>query len=180
MKMRLSAEYAKQMRGQLHPDPQEKLFQVAKYTGLPINEIIDYSERNWDEDKFRFNDDKEVLEEIFVDFNADGSGFGRTTMALITYVNFSYLDLATAIELNKETDPSDIARRVWKYVQQRADPPLVVPLGEDGYLEAEQEYCDMKPDFSNPNSEGCAFTKDVIDKITEHLAELGYITFRSV
>lgn len=176
--MRLNAHYSKELRGQLPNDPQERILRVAEYTGLYVNDIIDFTDRNWEEDKFAFNDEKEVLEEIYIDFRSDGTAYGHKRTALITFMSFSYLDLATALSLYADKEKPDIPGKVWEYVITKADPPQVAPLGDKSYADAEKEFINMEPAFSNMSADGIGFTQDAITAISAHLTELGYFSGR--
>lgn len=174
--MKLSKDIEDSIRTQLPDDDYDRILVAAELTGLPVNDIVDFTERNWEEDKFRFNDEDEVLEEIYIDFSdrADGQDRGRKT-ACIMFCKFSYLDIATAIALNKDHDEADVPGEVWSYLLERSDFPHYAELGDADFAGAEKKFIECKPDFSNLTSDNSiGLCKDSIRQITEHLAELGY------
>lgn len=176
--MKLRNDIRQRMEPHFKPGDTEydKIVKAATVLNAQVSEVIDFSERNWEEDKFRFNDEKEVLENIYINFLDDEDG---NPSAVIVKSEFSYLDLATAISLNLGLDPSDIPNEVWSYVVERSDFPETAEITEKNFTEAEKIYVDFKPDFSNLDSIGSGFCKDHIKKITEHLTELGYFSGRS-
>lgn len=158
----------------LPADENKQVAWIAERTGTLVEDIIDYSERNWNEDKFRFNDEDETLEEIYIDFHhKNGSS------AQIIFCKYDYLDLATALMLNAEEKPSVIPDKVWMYLEDKMlFLPRVAELCDEDFPEAEKLFDNFNPDFKNIDSEGIAFTKDHIKVITEHLSELGYFLSR--
>lgn len=176
--MKLRNDIRQRMESHFKPGETEydKIIKAATVLNSSVSDVIDFAERNWEEDKFRFNDEKEVLENIYINFLDDEDG---NPSAVIVKSEFSYLDLATAISLNLGLDPSDIPNEVWGYVVERSDPPETADITEKNFSAAEKIYVDFKPDFSNLDSIGPGFCKDHIKTITEHLTELGYFSGRS-
>lgn len=172
--MKLSKSIEQRIETPLPDNDYDRILVAARLTRLPINELIDFSERNWEEDKFRFNDQEEVLEEMYIDFTGRDDDL-HTQTAYIMFLKFPYSDLATAIALNKGLDVSDVPGDVWSYVMERAGLPLYAELGDEGFAEAERQFVEFNPDFSNRGTDnGVGFCKESIKQIREHLAELGY------
>lgn len=180
--MKLRDDIKQRMGNKLVDNEYQNIMSAATLLSVPVNEVLDYSERNWEEDKFRFNDDEEVLEEVYIDFlQKDGEQALKNKTAILIRCKFSYLDLATAISLYQDGNSMDLPARVWDYVIDKSDLPEMASMDEPGFAEAEKTFTEFKPDFSNLDSQGeVGFWKDNIAKITEHLTELGYFPGRSV
>lgn len=177
--MKLRNDIRQRMEPHFKPGDTEydKIVKAATVLNAQVSEVIDFSERNWEEDKFRFNDEKEVLEEIYINYLPDEED---KPSAVVMKFEYPYLDIATAMSLYSDRDPYDMADEVWTYVTERADFPESAAINEPEFGKAEELFVGFKADFSNISSDGPGFCKDHIKKLTTHLTELGYFPGRSV